>query len=570
MIRTALSFLGAVVAAATPAGAQARHLVLERFDAAIRVQPDGTVDVTEAITVRFVGSWNGIYRTIPVEYRTPQGFNWTLGLELVGATDDAGTALRVERSRERHYVKYKIWVPGAQDTRRTVNLRYRARNGLRFFQDHDELYWNVTGDEWEVPIEAAAATVELPTGATGVRATAFNGPYGSTARDASVQVEGTRVRVTLPVRLEFREGLTVVIGWDKGLVAEPTRADRALGFLASNWPLAIPIPVFFVMLAVWRRRGRDPERFPVAVQYEPSDDLAPAEAGTLIDNSVDMRDITATIVDLAVRGFLRVEERQERRLMGLLGGTTYVLHRLKPPGSWGSLRPHEREVLAGLFEGDADSVELSELENEFYTSLPKIRKGVFDQLLARGYYQSHPDTVRGIWLVFAVLAGAAVAIGGSMLSDAFSLTPVPFVVAGVLTFLTVGGFALVMPARTVAGARAMERVRGFEEFLRRVDDYRARIVAHPELFDRFLPYAMAFGVEKKWAKAFEGIYREPPTWYAGPSGPHFSPNRFAGQLAGFTTRAGSTMASSPRSSSGSGFSGGSSGGGGGGGGGGGF
>ena len=178
--------------AAAPVAAQ-RNLAIERFDAAITVNRDGTVDVAETITARFEGSWNGIYRTIPVEYHTPQGFNWTLRLDLVSATAD-GRALEVDRKRERHYVKYKIWVPGAEDATRTVVLRYRARNGLRFFEDHDELYWNVTGDEWDVPIGAAFARITLPAAASGVRAIAFNGAYGSTAQDARVTIQGARGR----------------------------------------------------------------------------------------------------------------------------------------------------------------------------------------------------------------------------------------------------------------------------------------------------------------------------------------------------------------------------------------
>ena len=114
-----------------PALAQ-RTLAIERFDATIQVQPDASIDVTESIVARFTGSWNGIYRTIPVTYHTPQGFNWTLRLSQVRATDQDGQPLRLEASRERHYLKYKIWVPGAQDATRTVVLHYRASNGLRF------------------------------------------------------------------------------------------------------------------------------------------------------------------------------------------------------------------------------------------------------------------------------------------------------------------------------------------------------------------------------------------------------------------------------------------------------
>jgi len=256
--------------AAGPIAAQ-RNLVIERFEARIRVERDGTLDVTETITARFTGSWNGIFRTIPVKYRTPQGFNWTLGVDLQSATGAEGQSLRVESSRERHYLKFKVWVPDARDATRTVVLRYRATNGLRFFDDHDELYWNVTGDEWEVPIEAASARIELPAEAAGVRAIAFNGVYGSTARDAVVETEGAAVQVTMPHRLEFHEGLTAVVGWNKGLIPAPTVADRAAGLVRSNWPLAIPVGVFVLMFAVWHRSGRDPRRRPIAVQYEPPD-----------------------------------------------------------------------------------------------------------------------------------------------------------------------------------------------------------------------------------------------------------------------------------------------------------
>src|SRR5216117_3037396 len=120
-----------------------RSLSIERFDALIVVNRNSGLDITETITARFVGSWNGLYRTIPVDYHTPQGFNWTLGLSLESARDEVGHNLRTATSREGAYVKYKIWIPGAQDAERTVVLHYRATNGLRFFDEHDELSWKV-------------------------------------------------------------------------------------------------------------------------------------------------------------------------------------------------------------------------------------------------------------------------------------------------------------------------------------------------------------------------------------------------------------------------------------------
>jgi len=560
------------LATATPAAAQ-RSLAIKQFDATILVNRDGTIDVTESITARFTGSWNGIYRTIPVEYRTPQGFNWTLRLDFLGATiGPEARGLKVESARERHYMKYKIWVPGAENATHTINLHYRAKNGLRFFPDHDELYWNVTGDEWDVPLEGASAVIQLPSGATGLRAIAFNGAYGSTSRDAKVDTAGTTVRLTMPHGLGFHEGLTAVVGWDKGLIPEPTATEKTAGFLASNWPLFIPIGVFAGVFTLWYQVGRDPRRLPVVVQYEPPAALTPAEAGTLMDESADMRDITATMIDLAVRGHLKIEERDEEILFGLWKKKEFVFHKLDGPAS-PPLEQHERDVHSGIF-GASQQVKLSDLEDEFYRHLPGIKSSIFNRLVSRGIYRSRPDTMKGRWVVWGLLVGMLVAIGGGNLAAKFSLTPVPFFVAGFFSGLILLCFGRIMPARTVAGARTLEKVLGFEEFMRRVDGERfERVVKTPEMFEKFLPFAMAFKLERRWARAFQDIYRDPPTWYVGGTGytGAFDLGRFSNRLADLSSRTESTMASAPRSSSGSGFGGGgSSGGGGGGGGGGGF
>jgi uncharacterized membrane protein YgcG len=379
------------------------------------------------------------------------------------------------------------------------------------------------------------------------------------------------VRVTMSRSLGFREGLTAVVGWDKGLVAEPTTSDRALGFLASNWPLGLPLLVLAGMFALWRRVGRDPETLPVAVRYEPADSLTPAEAGTLLDESADMRDITATMVDLAVRGHLRIEERDEKVLLGLMNKKEYVFHRLTPASGGVPLQRHESLVLDGLFDGGANEVRLSELDNEFYRHLGRIKDSIQNRLVDRGFYRSRPDKVKGRWIAGAAVLGAVIGFGGSVIAAGLDMTPLPWVIAGIGSGLVMLAFSWIMPARTVEGARALERVRGFEEFLRRVEGERfERLVKTPEMFERFLPFAMAFGVERKWAKAFQDIYRDPPQWYVGHSSGPFNMNGFTSRLSDMSSRASSAMSSSPRSSGGSGFSGGSSGGGSGGGGGGGF
>ena len=376
----------------------------------------------------------------------------------------------------------------------------------------------------------------------------------------------------MPHRLDFHEGLTAVVGWDKGLVAPPTDTEEAVRFLGSNWPLAIPIPVFLAMFAIWRRVGRDPQRRPIAVQYEPPESITPAEAGTLMDYSADMRDITATVVDLAVRGHLRIEEREESALLGLINRTEYVFRRTAPPAGALGLEPHERRVLAGIFYDGSGEVELSDLENQFYRNLPGVKQDIFERLVGRGLYRSRPDKVRSHWFLGAVFLAVAIIGWGTSLSGKLSLSPLAVFVAAVASGLIVMWFGRIMPARTVAGARTLEHLLGFEEFLARVEkDHYERVVKTPEMFESYLPFAMAFGVERKWAKAFQSIYREPPKWYVGRNASAFDLGRLSHSLTELSSRAGSAMTSSPRSrSSGSGFSGGSSGGGSGGGGGGGW
>lgn len=566
------ALLCALVVAATPVAAQ-RSLVIDRFDSKIAILPDGRLDITETITATFTGSWNGIYRKVPLDYRTGQGFNWSIRVEFLGAADEEGAPLRAEQEREAHYLKLKMWIPGANDATKTVVLHYRASNALRFFDDHDELYWNATGDEWDVALGMVSAEVTLPDGATGIRTSAFNGVYGSTAKEAQITTEGRRVTFVMPRKLEFREGLTVVVGWDKGLVAAPTALDKILAFFNDNWPVAIPIPVFLLMFFLWSTRGKDPSRLPIVAQYEPPKGMTPAEAGTITDESVDMRDITATLVDLAVRGYLRIEEQESAKVLGLFGGSTdYSFVRTKPPASWSALATHEQRVLGGIFHGGAERVDLSDLTNEFYEELPGIKSAVMGQLVSKGYYLARPDLVRNVWKGGGVVAGIVIGFLGSVLGVKLGLTPVPFIVGGVLTGLIVLVFGHLMPARTIPGTRALEATLGYGEFLRRVDSDRfARVVKTPEMFEQGLSYAMALGVERQWSKAFADIYRTPPNWYRGSSMNGFNAMMFSSHLSSMTHQASSAMSSQPRSSSGSGFSGGgSSGGGGGGGGGGGF
>jgi uncharacterized membrane protein len=574
MLRRALQCALLLAALALPGAA--RSLVIQNFNVRVDVSVDGTITVTEIIRPRFTGHWNGIYRTIPVEYRTPQGFNKTLFLQLESVTDEDGRALKVDSSSERHYRKLKIWVPGAEDAERTVIIRYKVPNALLFFEDHDELYWNITGDEWEVPINDASALIELPAGAAGVRTLAFTGAYGSKEQDADVTVNGSEITFHMRRNLSFHEGLTAVVGWDKGLVHEPGALEKIFLFLKSNWPLFAPIGVFAMMYWLWYTRGRDPRLRPISTRYDPPEGLTPGEVGTLIDNSADMRDITATLVDMAVRGYILIEEKKEEHMLGLFSDTGYVFHLRKKASEWGELKPHERNLLDGIFSGGADeTVKLSDLQNKFYKDLPGIKDSIFSALMARQYYTQRPDTVKAGYLAGGFILGFISIWGGMFLAGAFGMQPMPFIIAGVLSGIIVCGFGWFMPARTLKGSEALEGVLGFEEFLGRVEtDRMERMVKTPQLFEKFLPFAMALGVEKNWTKAFEGICNQPPDWYRGGDFTTFRTVYFVNSLNRMSTVAATAMASAPRSSGSSGFGGGGgggfSGGGGGGGGGGGF
>jgi uncharacterized membrane protein len=554
--------------------ASARQLKIEKFSAEVIVEPDSSLNVTETIQVNFIGAWHGLYRTIPVEYVTPQGFNYSLFVKLLDATDAAGQSLKVTSSRQGHYLRWQIYVDGATDVERTIQLHYRVRNGLKFFEDHDELYWNVTGDEWDVPVGDASARILLPPGVTGVRTNEFTGSYGSREQNATLTASGNTVAVSMLQPLAFHEGLTVVVGWDKGFVKEPSASDLIVQFLSSNWPVFFPVPVFLFMFWLWYTRGRDPRVGPIAVQYAPPDGMSPAEAGTLVDEDAAMRDITATIVDLAVRGYLVIEEKEKSGIMGLLHNKEYVFHLKKSPAEWKGLKSHELMLLAGIFSNGAHAdVELSTLQNQFYRSLPSIKNGIFDALMEHGYFQHRPDYVRGVFVGGGIIAALVMISGGISLSKKMGMAPAPFIIAAILSAGIIAGFGWLMPARTAAGSKALAAVLGFEDFLTHVEaDHMNRISQTPETFEKFLPFAMALGVEKKWSGAFQNIYTQPPSWYQGGySSGGFYPLLFVNSLDNMTARASSVMASAPRSSGGSGFSGGgSSGGGFGGGGGGGF
>jgi uncharacterized membrane protein YgcG len=555
----------------------AKELRIERFRAEIDVLPDSTVSVTESITAHFLGGpWHGLYREIPVEYVTPQGMNYSLFLDVKRITDGTGHPLKYESSRERHYRKLKIYIDNADDSVQTINIEYTVSDALKFHEDFDEFYWNITGDEWDVPISSASATITLPSTAKNIRANFATGAYRSRGQDAEISVTGNGVEVHTTAPLPYHHGLTVAVAFDKGALREPTALDRTVLFFRSNWPLLLPFLVAAIMCWIWYTNGRDPRLRPIAAQYEPPDQLTPSEVGTLVDNSADMRDITAAIVDLAVRGYIVIQERSEEHLMGLYKTQSYSFILKKNRSEWSALKPHEQSLLDGIFDtGTAEEVvDMADLHNVFYKSLPIIKNQVFAQLVNRGYYLHRPDTVRSTYIGAGLIIGFLAIWGGAAVGRSLGMAGAPFIIAGLLSAAVICGFGWFMPARTASGTRALEGALGFEDFLSHVESDRFnRMIKTPEMFEKFLPFAMALGVEKNWSKAFQNIYNQPPGWYQGGNfSSGFYPYMFVNNINAMSSQAATTFASAPRSSGGSGFSGGgsSSGGGFGGGGGGGF
>ncbi len=558
VVKVLLFLLLAVVLTPSSATAQVRNWRVADFKDTISIDGNGTALVSEKITLVFVGEWHGIHRTIPIEYPGPHGTNYTLFVDVNGITDETGSKLKYESHKSGDFRDLKIYIPGAVDTTRVVNIDYTVRNGVRFFDQYDEFYWNVTGNDWPVPIDHAAAFVTFPENAAGgLRAQAFTGAYGSKQIEATAEVHGADVTFETTNPLSMRGGMTIDIYIPQGVLKPPSSLTKLGWFLGSNPILFLPLLTFGVMFALWHTVGRDPDPgASVAPMYEPPKGMTPAEAGTLLDDTIHPRDITSTIVDLAVRGYIKIEEKVDTFLV--FHHKDYLFHLLKPPGQWGSdLTPHERVMLENIFPGGIAETRLSSLKNRFYTAIPTLREDIMSALKSKGMYTLDPESANGYSIVAAVAIGLLVAavqvLGWMNLFSSIPLVIVSALVSAVIWWL----FARQMTAKTPLGTRTWVAVLGFQEFMNRVDADRIKRMP-PDTFEKFLPYAMALGVEHQWAQAFAGIVQNPPSWYVSPNGyVGFNPIFFSSSMHSMASDMHQVFVSAPRSSSsGSGFSGG--------------
>ena len=557
-----LLFLVSLLGLVPPA--RARTWKVADFQDTISVAENGRVVVTERLTLTFEGEWHGIHRIIPVEYPGPRGTNYTLFLDLLAITDGSGNKLKYESHTSNGFRDLKIYIPDAVDATRTVQIEYAVRNSIRYFDSYDEFYWNVTGNDWPVPVDHASAFVHFSDKAAGsLRAQAFTGAYGSTGHESTAQVNGSDVVVETTASLPMRGGLTLDVYIPKGILKEPGALTKFFWFLGGNPIIFLPVVTLAVMGVLWWYKGRDPDPgLSVAPMYEPPKDISPAEAGTLIDDTIHPRDITSTLVDLAVRGYIKIEETEDKGL--LFHHKDYIFHQLKPPTEWNRLAPHESVMLNNVFAGGGAQTRLSSLKNHFYTAIPIIRQDIMSGLKSKGMYLLDPESANGysIAAVIFILLPFAIAqfTGFADFFNAVGTLIAALLISAVIWWL----FARQMTAKTMKGGRTRVAILGFQEFMHRVDEDRLKRMP-PDTFEKYLPYAMALGVEQIWAQKFAGIIQNPPQWYVSPYGmTGFNPIFFSSSMHSMAGDMHQVFVSAPRASStGSGWSGGGFGGGGG-------
>ncbi len=591
-------FAAAVLLAAPNAHAQQDlgGFAFTSFHAGIVVNQDGSFDVTETIAGEFFEPRHGIFRFIPYRYDRPDGSKASTILR-VDQVQYNGAPTPFKLSRDGVYQVIKIGDPDVTiEGPFTYAITYHVERVLLYHETTDELYWNVTGTNWNVPIPKATATVAFPPGVARdqINADCYTGAAGSTARECTISIEDSLVQVSAS------DFLTVSVRLPKGVVRETTSQQQFWWWMRDNWDVffaIIPILTAFFLFYRWWHHGRDPKgRGTIVAEYEPPDSLRPIEVGALMDAKVHERDFTATVVDLAVRGYLQIIEKDK----------VFTLKKKRDPD--GTLKPFETSFLETLFMA-APTAEMETIEKQFggdatnglkekmkemakrqaqvrqkyilgtsgtpdevvldgKTTKPalarsKAEEDTYKEMAAQGYYLRNPRTSRLICFGIAIAVAVIAVPTGIVLMSEVSGKPT----AMISLLITAGLLALVaphMPKRTEKGAIALEHAKGFKLFLATAEKYRIQWQEKEGIFEKYLPYAMVFGVADKWARALAGVSMAPSDWYSD-SLPLMSPTEFSDRISSFADPFGSVSAPS---SSGGGGGGRSSGGGGGGGGGG--
>lgn len=525
------------------AGAQGTSEKILSFISNITINQDSSVNVTETINYYFPTARHGIYRYIPYRYQDDRNNKYfKTPITNVSVTDKNLVAYQFSQSHEKNNLLLKIGDPDKTITgEHTYIISYKVTGVINYFDNHDELYWNVTGNDWSVPIENVEANVTLPSAVeeSSVLQQCYTGSFGSTAQDC------VKSFTNGVANFSTKEGpLTIVLGWNKGIVAEIARDYELTLRHESGWFWIVPLLAFIYLLFTYFRKGKDPfGRGTIAPEFDTPENLLPAEIGTLIDEKVDNKDVSSTIVDLAVKGYLKIRKED----------TGYSLVKVKEADN--KLKEYETLLFNALLSGKKET-DLSEIH--INDELKGVRESLYQDMMNKKYFDKNPQKVRNDYLLWGILI---IFFCGIFFWLSWNLVSA-LMITGIIVLI----FSKFMPKKTKEGVILKEKSLGFKEFLYRADRYKLKWQEKEHIFEKFLPYAMVLGVADQWAKNFKDIYKEPPDWYDG-SFTTFNTVIFASEISRFSSQASSAY-SPPAASGSSGFGGGSSGGGFGGGGGG--
>jgi uncharacterized membrane protein len=560
-----------------PALAQGEAYVINNFNSEITINQDSSITVAETIEVYFNEERHGIFRNIPVVYRTEDRVI-NSKLNVISVVDENGRKYKYETSRSGDGIQIKIgdgdvYVEGLK----TYVITYRARNIIQRYQDYDELYWNVAGDGWDASILSAQATVKSEF-ATIDNIQCFSGLVGVDTKCESLAHDGNSAEFASGTVLGNGSDMTIVVGLDddNSLIFATTNRD----IISDYWGYPIAIVPFLIMFYFWFKRGRDSryksdniyytpnnkntENTPVfgkrefiPTVYGPIAGLTPAEVGTLVDERVDIHDVVAELVELGRLGYLKIEKIDKR-----FAKDDYVIKKIKDSDN--NLRDYQKYLHESIFSFvENGEVRLSELKKKFYTKLEKFRDKLYTHLDERKYFDARPDKVRIKWFVIAGVLETVVFIAViSFISINYDFWPL--VIVGVLS-IPVFLFAFQMPKKTATGYALFRQTKGLAFYLSK-GKWREEIKEKQLFLDEILPLAISLGVVSKLARDMQELGVKEPSYFAAHGA------AWSSSFNSFNSSASTSMAPAKSSSGGwsggSGFSGGSSGGGFGGGGGG--
>jgi uncharacterized membrane protein YgcG len=543
-------------------------MTVANYDINIAIKGDSSIRVSERIAVDFgYEPHHGINRDIPLSQPSSSGSVQKYRLEDISVTDADGKSIQYDKQTTPYgELRLRIGDPDEALTgAHTYLIAYTVQRAIHYLSDRDELYWNAIGRFWPVPIEHASCVVTLPADlpSNKIHTNCYTGYLGSTDADASTKIiDGRTVKFELTKPLETGQALSVVVGWPKGIVGRPQFLKAAGWFVSDYGFLVLPVVFLIFCFGLLWNSGRDPEVHEAeTVQSDPPDGLGPAELGTVLTERLETNYITAEIVHLAAKGYIRIEQSDGAENKLHLTGT-YITTVNDP-----KLTPFESDLIKTVFAGQ-DTRASSDLAGTFTDCMSNLVKRMYSSLVDAGYFPKSPDAVRTSYAG----PGALILFAGVFLVIAFLNLHLPFlpwagsiITCGIMLMIT-GQF---MPRRTEKGRELLIRIRGFREFIKQSEKDQAASEKDPKLFEKLVPYAIAFGIADQWGKAFEGSNVPAPIWYTGYPG-LFSPYMFTNHLNSTTHDWNTSMNSMPdtgggfdSSSGGGGFAGGGDGGGGG-------